>query len=202
MWKQKQKIFSHEFGGIKEVFFVGKYYKQRVARKNSLMPLIYEVISMHIMNFRLVELYVRPIRQLLYDFMWLPLGPLSDSRRFTVTYEFKDTNPESTWCLRNIQCLPFPIAGDMMLVRARCGGPHNMATIKRVYENKSMRCIRWQQTWSFARRWRSSWHYGRKPPSTTTWELQIPSFLASKFNIMPAFPITKLWALNLHPNAS
>lgn len=31
-------------------------------------------------------------------------------------------------------CTPFLVAEDVMLVCARCGGPHNMTTIRKVHE--------------------------------------------------------------------
>lgn len=54
------------------------------------MPLVHKLTNMHILNFKPVEMCVRPVRQLLYGLMPLPLDCISDGRRFMVTYKLGD----------------------------------------------------------------------------------------------------------------
>ena len=50
-WKTKiEDFFVHECEGILEVFFVGRYFEQRLRRENSRMPLLHETSGMCILN--------------------------------------------------------------------------------------------------------------------------------------------------------
>lgn len=132
MWKAKiEDFFVHECEGILEVFFVARYFEQCVPRENSHMPVVYELSNICILNFKPIELSIRPVGQLMYYFMSLPLNPLSNGQRFVLAYELEDSEPRrhllgpgqsGHWPL-------FPMAGDVMVVRAGHSVAHNMVAI-------------------------------------------------------------------------
>lgn len=95
-WMQKIRIeefFVYGFGGIQEVFFVGRYYEQRLTNESSLVLLMHELTGMHTLSFRAITLYLRSDRQLLFGFMSLPLDLVSDERQILGAYELEDSKP-------------------------------------------------------------------------------------------------------------
>lgn len=83
----------HKCEGILEVFFVARYFGQRLPRENSRIILLHEISGMCILNLIPIELSIKSGWQLMYYFMPLPLNPLSDGRRFVLAYELKDPTP-------------------------------------------------------------------------------------------------------------
>lgn len=61
------------------------------------MPVVHELSGMCILNLKPFEPSIRPVGQLMYYFMSLPLNPVSDGRRFVLAYELED--PEPRWHL-------------------------------------------------------------------------------------------------------
>ena len=139
-WKAKvEDFFVHECQGILEVFFVGKYFEQRLPRENSRMPLVHEMSGMCILNLKPNELSIRPVGQLMYSFMPLPLNPLDDGRRFLLVYELEDSIARRHLLVPGEpgHCPPFPVAGDVMIARAGHGGLHNLVAIRHVVAKHS-----------------------------------------------------------------
>jgi hypothetical protein len=98
------------------------------------MPLLHEMTNMCILNLKPNELSTKPVRQLMYSFMPMPLNPLGDGRRFLVAYELEDPKPRRHLIIPGQpgHCPPFLVAGDVMVVRAGHGGAHNMVAIRHV----------------------------------------------------------------------
>lgn len=140
MWKAKiEEFFIHEFEGMQDVFFRGAYYEQRVTNESSTIPLVHELSGMQILNSKSVETCVRPVSQLLYGFMPLPLDADNGGRRFLVAYELEDPVPRKH--LINVGepgfCPPFPVVGDVIVVRGERGNALNMVAIRKVHDKNS-----------------------------------------------------------------
>ena len=135
VWKAKVlNFFIHEFEGIQEVFFTAKYFEQRVESENSTVPLLHDVTNMQIMNLRPSEVCVRPVHQLMYQFIPMPMHPTSDGRRFVHAYELEDVRPREH-LLRTGEpgcCPPYPVVGDVMMMHAEGGEPFLYAVVRRV----------------------------------------------------------------------
>ena len=141
-WTRKARIedfFVHECKGILEVFFLARYFDQKLPRENSRMPLLHESSNMCILNFKPIELSIRRVRQLMYSFMPVPLNPLGDGQRFLVAYELKDSKPRRHLLVPGQpgHCPPFLVAGDVMVVRAGHGGVQNIVAIRHVLAKNS-----------------------------------------------------------------
>lgn len=120
-------------------FFVARYFEQRVSRENSHMPVVHELSGICIINFKLVEFNIRPVGQLMYYFIPLPLNPLSDGRQFVLAYELEDPEPGRHLVLPG-QPDHYPlflVAGDVMMVHAGHGDPHNIVAIRNVQAKNS-----------------------------------------------------------------
>lgn len=139
-WKARiEDLFAHECEGILEVFFLARYFDQRLPRENSRMPLLHEMSNMCILNLKPIELSTRPVRQLMYSFIPMPLNPLGDGRRLLVAYELEDPHPRGHLLVPGQpgHCPHFPVAGDVMVVRAGHGGAQNMVAIRHVHAKNS-----------------------------------------------------------------
>ena len=109
-----------------------------MANDSSHIPLMHELTGMCILNCRPVELSIRPVGQLLYCFMPLPLTSRSDVRRFLVVYEPQDPKPRRHLLVagQSGHCLPFPVAGDVIEAHGGYDGLHDMVGIRNVEDKK------------------------------------------------------------------
>jgi hypothetical protein len=175
-------------------FFLARYLDQRPPRENSCISFLHKMIIMSILNLKPIELSTRPVKQLMYLFMPLPLNQLGDRRRFLVAYELEDPKPRRHLLVpgQPSHCPPFFVAGDVMVLCAGHGGPHNMVAIRHVLAKNSQQPP-WTTTTIFCKRmkiWLARC-IGCKPPNTTVWKLEIRSLLTSECNILLAFLDTK-----------
>ncbi|KAG0594924.1 hypothetical protein M758_UG122800 [Ceratodon purpureus] len=135
VWKAEiVNFFIQEFEGVQEVFFTAKYFEQRLESENSIVPLTHGVTNMQILNFRPSEVCVRPVHQLMYEFIALPMPHTSDGRRFVHAYEFEDVRPRKH-LLRIGEpgcCPPYPVVGDVMMMYAQGAEPFLHAVVRRV----------------------------------------------------------------------
>lgn len=86
--------------------------------ENSTVPLTHDVTNMQILNLRPSEVCVRPVHQLMYQFMELPMHHTSDGRRFLHAYELEDVRPRKhLLSSRELGCCPpYPVVGDVMMM--------------------------------------------------------------------------------------
>ena len=75
----------------------------------------------------------------MYFFMPLPLNPLGDGQRFLLVYKLEDPKLRRHLLVPGQpgHCSLFPVASDMMVVRAGHGGPQNMVATRHVLAKSS-----------------------------------------------------------------
>ena len=119
-WVWKAKIlgfFIHEFQGILKSFFKAAYYDQRVESHESTMPMIDAITDMPILSSQAGQICVRPVEQLMYQFMAIPVP---ESRGlYMVAYELEDPVPRKHLLEAGEPgcCPPYPEVADIMLVK-------------------------------------------------------------------------------------
>ena len=131
--------FFEKMDSQKDVFFKGAYYEQRVTNERSTIPLVHDLSGMQILNSKAGEMCVRPVSQLLYGFMPLPLDADSGGGRFILAYELEDPAPRKH--LVNVGepcfCPPFPVVGDVIVVRGEHANALNMVAIRKVHDKNT-----------------------------------------------------------------
>jgi hypothetical protein len=117
-WKTKNLgFFMHEFQGNMKIFFKATYYDQWVETHESTMPLVHEITGMQILNTEAGQISIRPMEQLMYQFMAMPI-PQSQGQ-YMVAYEFEDIVPQKHLLEAGEPgCSPrYPKVRDIMLVK-------------------------------------------------------------------------------------
>jgi len=118
VWTWKAKILAfylHELCGKMEVFFLASYFEQRVEDQSSMKPLVHCISGMQILNAHPRETELRPVSQLLYKFMQMPIP----KQRYMVAYELEDVAPRFHLLQAGQPgCTPpYPEIHDIMLVK-------------------------------------------------------------------------------------
>lgn len=107
----------HEFQGNMKIFFKVTYYDQWVEIHESTMPLVHEITNLQILNTEAGQISIRPMEQLMYQFMAMPI-PQSQGQ-YMEAYEFEDIIPQKHLLEAGEPgcSLPYPKVGNIMLVK-------------------------------------------------------------------------------------
>jgi hypothetical protein len=107
----------HEFQGNMKIFLKATYYDQWVETHESTMPLVHEITGMQILNTEAGQISIRPMEQLMYQFMAMPI-PQSQGQ-YMVAYDFEDIVPQKHLLEAGEPgcSSPYPKVGDIMLVK-------------------------------------------------------------------------------------
>lgn len=141
-WTWKAKILAfyiHELHGKMQVFFEASYFEQRIHDHASTRPLVHHITGMQILSVQPRETSLRPVQQLMYKFMQLPIP----QGQYVVAYELEDIAPR-THLLEAGQpgCIPpFPEINDIMLVKKdgwKDGDPFSYAVVLGVHSSEDL----------------------------------------------------------------